>query len=397
MGTPVSARLQRHPLLTAVVFTGTGSLPIFLVSAQILQLEAQIGFGVGELAIASATFMGASSLAAALAGRVVAQIGATRGFRMGTTLTLGSCLLAVSAGTAWLVPVATAVAGLGNGLIQVAANLTIFDGVTVARQGVAYGAKQAAVPTASLVAGLSLPAIGLALGWRWAFVGAAALALLLALSVPAFDMRPVEERAETARGRPPLALLPLALAGFAGAFGGNAAALFVVPSAVDVGISEAAAGVVLAGCSTLVVAVRIGAGWVVDRRSSTGHLEMLALTFTGAAGAFGLVAASAPSLYLAAMPIALLGAWGWPGIFFFTVVHSFPDIPARASGLVLAGNFTGTVLGPLAVGVFAARGDYPSAWLLVGTAAALSAAGFLAAYLLNSRKAPGQRSGRSMA
>lgn len=397
MGTPVRTRLQRRPLLTAVVFTGAGSLPVFLVGAQILQLEAQIGFGVGELAIASATFMGASALAAALAGRVVARIGPTRGFRIGTTLTVGSCLLAASAGAAWLVPLATALGGLGNGLIQVAANLTIFDGVTVGRQGVAYGAKQAAVPTASLVAGLSLPVVGLVLGWRWAFMGAATVALLLALSVPAFDMRRVEERAETSRGRPPLALLPLALAGFAGAFGGNAAALFVVPSAVDVGLTEAAAGAVLAACSTLVVAVRIGAGWMVDRRASSGHLEMLTLTVMGAAGAFGLVGASVPSLYLVAMPIALLGTWGWPGVFFFTIVHSFPDIPARASGLVLAGNFTGTVLGPLAVGVFAARGDYPNAWLLVGTAAALSAAGFLVAYLLKNRESLRQRNGKSMA
>lgn len=382
MGLSLGRRLQRRPLLTAVVYTGSGSLPLFLVSAQILQLETGLGFGVAELAIASGTFMGASALAAVFAGRIVARIGATKGFRFGATLTVAACLLAALADTPWVVPVATGLGGLGNGLIQVAANLTIFDGVRVGRQGVAYGAKQAAVPTASLVAGLSLPIIGLALGWRWAFVGAAAVALALVVSVPRFDMSRIEQRAETAQGRPPAALVPIALAGFTGALAGNGAALFVVPSAVDVGIGEAAAGAVLAVSSTIVVAVRIGAGWVVDRRGSSGHLEMVTLTAVGTLGALALVVATSPSLYLLAMPIALLGAWGWPGVFFYTIVHSFPHIPARASGLVLAGNFTGTVLGPIAIGFFAARGDYPSAWVFVTAATALSAVGFAVAYRL---------------
>ncbi len=365
--------------MAAVAFTGCGVLPLFLVSAQILQIDQALGFGVAHLAIAAGAFMATSALTAGPAGGVVARVGPTRGLRLGACLTLVSSALAASAAAPWLIPVATGVGGVGNGLIQVAANLAIFDGVRAGRQGVAYGMKQAAVPLASVLAGASLPLVGLAVGWRWGFMGAALLGLVLAVVTPRFDTTIVSERAEAARGRVPAALLPLAMAGFTGAIAGNGVALFVVPSAVEIGISEAAAGAVLAACSSLVVGVRVGVGWFVDRRDSSGHLEMMALSGTGAIGALILMTASVPALYLVALPLTLLGTWGWPGVFFFTVVNSFAEIPARASGLVLAGNFTGTLLGPVVVGLFAARGDYRAAWLFVGLVAAASTAAFLLA------------------
>lgn len=379
----LARHFQSRPLLTSLVYTGSGFLPVFLVSSQILQLEADIEFGVGELAIASGAFFGMSALASIQAGKLVARLGPTAGFRIGASLTVTACMIAATAFTGWLIPLATGLSGMANGIIQISANLAIFDGVRKARQGVAYGAKQSAVPMSSLVAGLALPVVGLAVGWRWTFVGAAAIALVLVASVPHFDTARIAERDETRRGRPPAALLPLALAGFSGAVAGNAAALFVVPSAISVGIGEAAAGTVLAACSTIVVAVRIGAGWTVDRRMSSGYVEMMILVGTGAVAALALATVQSPGPYLVAMPIVLLGAWGWPAVFFFTIVNSFSDIPARASGLLMAGNFTGTILGPLAVGYFASRDDYQTAWLIVATAAAVSAILFGVSYRLH--------------
>jgi len=99
----------------------------------------------------------------------------------------------------------------------------------------------------------------------------------------------------------------------------------------------------------------------------------------GAVGGFILMGTDTAGVYLVAMPIALLGAWGWPGIFFFTVVHSFPEFPARASGLVLSSNLTGTVIGPLVVGSFAGHGNYPGAWIFVAVTSAIATLAFAAA------------------
>jgi MFS family permease len=385
MFNPLRETLTRRPLLSAVVYTGVGALPVFLISAQILQLEREIGFGVGRLGLATAAFFGSAALAANPAGRVVAKVGPGRSLRIGSLLTLVSCVIAGTAMTWWVLPLATAVGGAGNGLIQVASNMAIFDGVAVRRQGLGFGAKQASVPAASVLAGISLPAIGLIFGWRWVFALAGLIALALVLSAPQLDTARAADRNEGRVGRPPLSLLLLSVGGICGAMAGNGLSLFIVPSAVEIGITEAAAGAVLAVCSILVVAVRLGAGWTVDRNESRGHIEMAWLAGAGAAGTLVLLASSAPGWYLVAMPIAVLGAWGWPGIFFFTVVHSYPEFPARASGLALSGNLTGTVIGPLIVGALAGQSDYRGAWIFVAATAAISALAFLSSHRVKSR------------
>jgi MFS family permease len=385
MTNPLRATLSRRPLLAAVVYTGTCLLPLFLVSAQILQLQKDIGFGVGQLGLATAAYFGAAALAANPAGRLVARLGPGRSLRIGGMLTLVACVIAGTATVWWVLPIATAVGGLANGLIQVASNLAIFDGVAINRQGLGFGAKQASVPMASVLAGISLPVIGLVFGWRWVFALAGLIALTLAISSPHLDMARAAERNEGRIGRPPRSLLLLALGGIAGAMAGNGLSLFIVPSAVDIGIEEGAAGAVLAACSLLVVLVRLGAGWLVDRNESIGFTEMAWLAGAGAVGAFVLLVSSTPVMYLIAMPIAVLGAWGWPGVIFFTVVHSYPNLPARASGLVLSGNLTGTVIGPLVVGSLAGRGNYPGAWLFVTVMSVVSTVAFVASHRLRSR------------
>lgn len=379
MSNRIRERLERGPLLTAVVYTGTGMLPIFLISTQVFQIEADIGFGVADLAVATTCFFAAAALASNVGGGIVSRLGPSVGIRVGSAMTILACLLAGSAVTPWMIPLAAVFGGIGNGVIQVGSNVAIFDGVRPGRQGLAYGAKQAAVPTASILAGLSLPAIGLLFGWRWVFAGAVALALTLSLSTPELRRGNGANRVEQRVGRLSPSMIWLGIAGLTGATAGSGLSLFVVPSAVDIGIGEAAAGTVLAICSALVVLMRLGVGWLVDKRRSSGHREMTVIVTVGAVAAFLLANADAPALYLASMPIALLGTWGWQGVIFYTLVTTYPEIPAKASGMLLSGNLTGTLIGPLVVGWFAGRGNYPGAWLFVSICAALAAVAFVAA------------------
>ncbi len=184
MHNPVRDYLTSRALLTAVVYTGVVTLPLFLVSAQILQLGREIDLGVSRLGLATASFFGMAALTANPAGRVISRIGPGRGLRIGGFLAVASCVIVALASEWWIILLAMAVAGTGNGVTQVSANVAIFDGVAEGRQGLAFGAKQASVPMASLVAGISLPLIGLAVGWRWAFVAAGVLALIFAISAP---------------------------------------------------------------------------------------------------------------------------------------------------------------------------------------------------------------------
>jgi len=93
-----------------------------------------------------------------------------------------------------------------------------------------------------------------------------------------------------------------------------------------------------------------------------------------------LMVASTPGLYLFAMPLAVLAAWGWPAVFFFTVVKTYPEFPARATGLVLSSNLVGTLTGPLVVGLLAGQGNYSAGWLFVSGAAAASTLAFVLSY-----------------
>lgn len=396
MRNPLRDFLGARPLVLAVVYTGVAILPLFLVSAQVLQLGRELGFAVGLLGVATAFHFAAAALSGNPAGALIGRLGPGRGLRLGGIMVVASCLVAAAAQAPWMIPVATGLAGVANALVQVSANVAIFNGVPERRRGLAFGTKQAAVPMASLLAGLSLPTIGLVFGWRWVFVGAAVLAGILAISAPQTPQGGEVARTEKPIGRIPRSLAVLMIGGFTAAIAGNGLSYFVVPSAVEAGLKEATAGVVLAVVSLLVVAVRVGAGWTVDKRKSRGHLEMATLTAVGAIGALVLMTAWTPGMYLAAMPIAVLGAWGWPGVFMFSVVSSYPDFPARASGLVISSNLTGTVIGPLVVAMFANGGDYSKAWMFISGAAVVAATAFSVSYLaygrrpgLNSRDRPG--------
>src|SRR5205823_1137887 len=63
-------------------------------------------------------------------------------------------------------------------------NLTLARSVPAHRLGLSFGVKQAAIPLATLLAGAAVPAVALTVGWRWAYVIAAGLAVLALVGAP---------------------------------------------------------------------------------------------------------------------------------------------------------------------------------------------------------------------
>ncbi|MGH4022512.1 MAG: MFS transporter, partial [Pseudonocardiaceae bacterium] len=173
-----------------------GVLPVFLVGGLAVQLRADLGLSVSLVGLAGSLFFAVSALAARALAMVTERVGPTavlRASALGSALALAALALAPSTG--WLLA-ALCYAGLPNALSQPASNEMIMACVPVRKRGFAFAVKQSAIPIATLLAGLAVPAIALTVGWRWVFVSAAVVGLAAALTVPrlAWQRPPPRER-----------------------------------------------------------------------------------------------------------------------------------------------------------------------------------------------------------
>lgn len=374
-------------MITAVVFVSIGVMPLYLTSAQVISLDSALGFDAGRLGIGTAVYFGLAAAVAQPVARVVSAVGARQGLQIGALCSmLGSAAAATA--TNWLALIlAVACAGIANAFMQVSSNIVLAMDAAFSRQGLSFGAKQGAIPLSSAAAGVLLPSVGVALGWRWPFVFAIGLAFLVMFLAPVVTDRPTKQSRSARADRPPLstALKLLAVGGACGGAAGNALSLFLVPAAVDIGLTEAVAGGILAVGSFSVFALRVSVGAFADRVQSTGHREMTVILVCGAIASFALIFVHSTTAFVIVMPLALLGAWGWPGLIYFTVVRIHPEATARASGVILASNLTGTLVGPSVVGQLAARGHFAAAWAFVGLLGSV-ASGFMTASWISTRR-----------
>jgi MFS family permease len=286
--------------------------------------------------------------------------------------------------------------GFGNSLAHPAANLSLAREVPSHRQGLSFGIKQSAIPAATLLAGAAVPALAVTVGWRWAYVGAAALAIGVAAAVPR-DGSPAAPAKRVGsgrggrggsggrggRGKGDVRTAPMVVLA-AGIGLGSAAATplggFVVEAAVAAGMRVESAGILLAGGSAAGIGVRVLSGHLADGMRS-GRLRLVAAMLgTGTLG-FGLLAFGSPSAIVAGTVIAFVAGWGWPGIFNFAVVKTNPEAPAAATGITQTGASTGAAAGPLAFGVMVSLFSYGAAW----ATSALLAVAALTAILLGRR------------
>ena len=353
----------RHATVVSVAYSVLAVLPLFLVSSQAVQLQRELGFDRAGLGLAVSICFAVSALAAAPLGHVVGRIGAPAGLKLCTAVALASLALLATATAWWHVVVALALCGLANATAQVATNVVLAAGVRRGRHGIAFGAKQAAIPIASLAAGLALPVVGLLAGWRVAFAGAAAIVLAALLFRPRLVDGGGPRRAAHAGSRRGPLLVAMAVVGLLAGAVANAVPAFAVDSAVAHGFGEGPAGLLLAVGSALAVAVRVGAGWVADRRGSAGFSELLALTAIGTVALAALALANGShALYALATLAVFAAAWGWPGLLHFATVRSHAAAPATATGFVLAWVYVGNVIGPATVGFIAEHRSYADAW-----------------------------------
>lgn len=385
-----------------VVGTLAVIMPAFLTGALAVQIGDDLGLGESDIGFAIGAFFVGSACGSAPLGRLAERLGPTAAIRLGLVLTAAANLLVATAvdETAEFQMVLV-VAGLANALVQPAINLMLVRLVRPGRLGFVMALKQSGMPGAALVGGLAVPTIALTVGWRFAYVLGAGIALVAGVLSTAARPRGVDQQSDPmpvagadatgpspdgtvtnqsrTRAKPDLGLGMLGLMAGVGVLGGGAANVLVgylVSGAVAAGVAPGPAGLLLTLGAGLGVASRLIHGAMADRGSIDPLTRVIALFLIGAVGAAGL-AIDQGLFYLLATPVAFAAGWAWPGLFNLVVVNANRTAPAAATGLTQTGVYVGSLVSPIGAGLLIERAGYRVTWLAV--AAALCGAGLLAA------------------
>lgn len=352
-------------------------LPSYLVGSVAVEIRQDFPFTDAQLGGAVAISFALAAIVSPAAGRTVAWIGVRRGLILATALvTLSSLAIATVADSAAALIALMAVNGLGGGIGSPSLSTLLAHRVAAGRQGAAFGLFTSAPQVAAFVAGLALPVIAEPLGWRVTFavpvaIGIVSLAALQMHGLPAGAGRADAGRFD--RRRLPRSVPVIAASAGLVSAAGVGMRSFLVVFAISVGFQSSLAGLLLAVTGVAALASRVGFGVLSDRRpGSSLHL---------AAGLMGLCVLGLALMALGGDVAIVLGAllaggigWGWQAPLSHAVISQNPDATAVAVGMQMAGFFSGAVVGPLVVGLFAEGDNYTGAWVVCALLAAAGAA-----------------------
>jgi MFS family permease len=255
-----------------------------------------------------------------------------------------------------------------------------------ARRNLVFSIKQAGVPLGGVVAGLTIPPLVEAFGWRSALLIAGAGTIALTLL-----MLPLRSRIEAPRETRPAGrmrvdfavplrslksapgMLRIAGVGIALSVAQSSWFTFaVVYLVIAHGLSLARAGAVFAVMQAFGVAGRIAAGWIADRAGSVATLMSMATLSGSLTIAFALLRPEWP-LWSLMLLAALAGATvaGWNGVEIAEVARRSPRhlIGETASGNTILIYLTNMVA-PTAFAAFvAATGRFDVAFVVAGLCA----------------------------
>lgn len=400
---------RRSGLAPVAVGIVASILPVFLLGSLSFRTRADLGYGEAAAGIVLAAFFAASAVVSSRLGRWVDRVGPSKALSVALAGTAAVQLaIAVLAHDAVVLGLLSAVGGVCNATSQLGANVFIARHVAPRRQGVGFAVKQSAMPGASLVAGLALPAVAIPFGWRWAFALGAAFTVVAWVVVRTRlpETRPHQAPAAPASGaaaassdrhetdsRVPMAgLVPMAIAA---AFATAAAITlggFFVESAIDAGVDAGTAGLIFSAGSVVSILVRLAVGSFADRRSG----DMLGLV--AAMLALGALTSAwftwrTPAAHLIGVPLAFGAGWAWPGLFNLSVVRAVPEAPGRATGITQTGTYVGGAAGPIVFGTVAEASSYVAAWALAAALGLLATAAVLVGRRALHSRSPATRSG----
>lgn len=331
-----------------------------------VQASADLGISEGSWGwTLSAFFLGAATGSIAL-GRLAQRIGPRRqllGTTAGSAIVL--MLIATVASSFTAIVLLLALAGLINAAAQTAVNLALTQ-ADLPRLGVAIATKQSAMPAASMLGGLAVPALALTLGWRWAYAMGSAVAAVALVGVyfviaPGTPARTTTSSTTESSSR---VLTGAAVASFLMAYTSGAINAWTVSSGVDAGLSEGVAGLALSAAAGTGICLRLFAGTRLDT-NTTPPFAMAARIFVIGVLGMALLAVRQPGLHIVAALLAFGGGWIWPAFTNYAIVQANPTSAARATGTTQTGVYIGVMSAPVTTGLLVDRVGYPTMWLFV--------------------------------
>lgn len=355
-------------VLAGVMAVGTSANAVIPVLAPVLVRELGIDrAGVGS--VVSVVGLG-GALVSVFAGALVDRLGGRR-LALGI-LGAGTCVLALTAMSRSLggLLVAGVVCGLANGASNPATNELIATRLPRGRQGITTGVKQSGVYGAVFLAGLGLPPLVAAFGWRiavWITLAVpVGLALLTLIVVPPDSVARRHAPAGRVRFRAPASVVWMTVYGFFMGMGAGAMLAFIPLYAQEgVGLSVQAAGLVASTFGILGIAARILWARGSERLADYARpLRLLALLSALAAGLVLIAAPERPWLLWVGVVLAGATVTAWNAVAMLAVVVRAPGgQTGRASGLVTVGFLSGLGSAPPAFGAVVDRtGSYDLAW-----------------------------------
>jgi len=355
----------RSQTVTVVAVSTCATLPMFLVGALGVQLRSDLGIDLAQFGVLSSIYYTSGVLFAIGAGWIAEALGSVPAMRLALAIDAVLLLLLAGFATTWLAFAGLlAIGGVANALAQPSTNLHLAVNVPVADRGRAFGIKQSSVPMAALIGGLAVPLIGLTIGWRYAFAAGGALSLssLTLIRGPSAKLaRKSGQRTDCST----LTLVAMGLGAGLGSSGAVTLGMFMVTGAVEIGISEGRAGIVLALASVGSIAARVASGYRVNSQRAD-HFSLVSVMMLFGVAGFALLATGRPSLYVAGAVGAFCFGWGWPAVFVLSVVQLNPSAPGLATSITQAGAACGSVIGPMTFGKVAGSIGFSWAWLVAG-------------------------------
>ncbi len=341
-----------------------------------------LGVSRTQIGILITTTILGSAFISPLMGRVTDSLGGRKGIAvLFVSAGLGLVGLALTSSYWWmLVPVA--IAALAQAFGNPVTNKLIATHTSPGRRGIVTGIKQSGVQVGIFVAGLTMPVVAVAWGWRWAIglvVVVPLVGLLMALALlPSDERTVVVNQAGTRSGADRLPTAIMFLTAYGALMGFGAAYTFLVPLFAEeaLGMSAQAGGAAAGLIGFVSLFARIGWSRYADaygRHDFT--LAVLAVGSVGAVLVFVVAQEGAPwLLWIGAIATGVTSS-SWNSVGMLAVIdHAGEEQSGRASGIVMFGFLAGLGVAPTLFGWLVDRTDsYTPMWLISVGALAMAA------------------------